>query len=373
MEVHGTDIAWIVLCILASAFFSGAETALTSISALRLSKLVEEGGPGRRILKLWEARPNRVLTAILLGNNAVNMLASGLATSVASKLLPGDLGGGVSGTALAYAVGLMTLLVLMFGEIFPKTFAKHNAERFLLLGPLIVAIYYLLLPATAVFVRISRGVARLVGAKITTDGPMVRSEDIEHLVKLGAETRSIDRDEARYLSGILGLSDTVAREVMVPRTEVTAIELASSLETVLEIVAKDRFSRYPVYTDQIDEIVGVLYTKDLLELLSNGGPEDFSLGTLMREPVFVAESRSIADLLKDFREKKVHLAIVVDEFGGTSGIITLEDVIEEMTPPCDRWATGATSSTGARRSATWSTPWAWSSPRTSTTTPSRAT
>jgi putative hemolysin len=179
-------------------------------------------------------------------------------------------------------------------------------------------------------VWLARGIARILGAKISKDGPLVRIEDIEHMVRMGAEHDSLDEDKVRYLSGVLDLNDTDAREIMVPRTEMSAIQSSADLKSILDQLREDRFSRYPVYRDQLDEIIGVVYLKDLLELLATDKAEEFDLEELVRPPVFVPETRNVGDLLKDFRSLKVHMAIVVDEFGGTSGIVTLEDVIEEI-------------------------------------------
>jgi CBS domain containing-hemolysin-like protein len=272
-----------------------------------------------------------VLTAILIGNNLVNMLAAALASRLSEDVFHEHFSmAPESSTALAVAVGGMTLLILIFGEIFPKTYAKHNADKFIRLGPILVAFYYLVYPITGIFVWMSRGIAHLTGAKINKDGPMVRIEDIEHMVRIGAEHDSLDRDEARYLSGVLELDDRVAREIMVPRTDMSALDTTTTLPTVLEHMKEERYSRYPVYRDQIDEIVGVLYVKDLLDVLGTEASDSFVLEEIMRPPVFVPETRSVADLLKSFRKEKVHIAIVVDEFGGTAGLVTLEDVIEEI-------------------------------------------
>ena len=338
MEVPYTEIVLILGCIGASAFFSAAETAFTSISDLRADQLIEEGAGGQSLLKLWARVPNRVLTTILIGNNLVNMLAAAVAARLSDRLFREvwELDAGSSG-ALALAVGGMTLLVLIFGEIFPKTYAKHNAERYLhFSGPLLL-FYYLVYPLTICFVALSRALAKVVGAKITKDGPMVRIEDIEHMVRVGAKSAALDEEQARYLSGVLDLEDRVVREILVPRTDMTAFEIGTDLNVVLQTIKDEGYSRYPVFKDQLDEIVGVLYAKDLLVVLAKiqSDPETFDLGTfdlgtLLRAPVFVPELRNVGDLLQDFRAKKTHMGIVVDEHGGIAGLVTLEDVLEEI-------------------------------------------
>jgi CBS domain containing-hemolysin-like protein len=320
-----------LICVFASAFFSAFETAITSITEVRARQLIEERHPGRRLLRLWVRVPNRVLTTILVGNNLVNMLAAGLSARVADSFFresysmePG------SSTALAVAVGGITLFILIFGEIFPKTFAKHNAEGLMKFSTALEFFYWLTIPLTIGFVWLARGVAHLLGARISKDGPLVRIEDIEHMVRMGAENESLDEDKIRYLSGVLELSETDAREIMVPRTEMSAIDCSADLATIVAHAKEDLFSRYPVYRDQLDEIIGVVYLKDLLNVLASEENEAFDLESLVRPPVFVPETRNVGALLKDFRELKVHMAIVVDEFGGTAGLVTLEDVIEEI-------------------------------------------
>ena len=330
MEGASTDIIWIMVCMIASAFFSASETALTSIGELRTLQLLEERkSRGHRILQLWYDVPNRVLTTILIGNNLVNISASAMATELSFQMVGDGVGEG-SRLALALAVGAMTFLVLVFGEIFPKTYAKHNAENFLRAGQILVGFYYLLYPVTTFFVTISRLLAKSVGATLSKEGPMISVEDIEHMVKVGAQAEALDQDEARYLSGILELGDVVVREIMTPRTDISALEIESELEVVLAQVRRDGFSRYPVYAEQIDRVVGVLFVKDLLNILGEGSEETFSLNAIARQPTFVPETRAVDDLLTDFKKKKTHMAIVVDEFGGTAGVVTLEDVLEEI-------------------------------------------
>ncbi len=161
---------------------------------------------------------------------------------------------------------------------------------------------------------------------------MVRIEDIEHMVRVGAKSAALDEEQARYLSGVLDLEDRVVREILVPRTDMTAFELGSDLDVVLQTIEDEGYSRYPVFKDQMDEIVGVLYAKDLLVVLAKNqpDPETFDLQALLRAAVFVPESRNVGDLLQDFRTKKTHMGIVVDEHGGIAGLVTLEDVLEEI-------------------------------------------
>jgi len=270
-----------------------------------------------------------MLTTILIGNNLVNISASAIATELSFRMVGDEVGEG-SRMALALAVGLMTFLVLVFGEIFPKTYAKHNAEKFLRSGQVLVGFYYLLYPVTTFFVFISRLLARAVGATLSKEGPMISVEDIEHMVKVGAQAEALDQDEARYLSGILELGDVVVREIMTPRTDISALDIESQLDDVLAIVRHDGLSRYPVYAGQIDKIVGVLFVKDLMNILGTSSTEPFSLKNIARQPTFVPETRAVDDLLRDFKKKKTHMAIVVDEFGGTAGVVTLEDVLEEI-------------------------------------------
>lgn len=319
---------WIVIstCLVLSGLFSASETALTALTQPKVRQLIETEPEQFGGFQLWLDHPNRVLSTILVGNNLVNILASALATDISGQLF------GHQGVAVA--VGVMTFLVLVFGEVVPKTYAKHHAEPVAMrLFPVLVFTYWLCLPVTWVLVFIATGLVRLFGGDLDRSGPFVTEEDIEYLIDLGTREGVLDQEKERLLQSILEFDDITIREVMVPRTDTIVLALDASPEEVMELAQHSAHSRIPVYDEQIDNVKGILYLRDLFRMhTSNGG--DTKLAStwteLLRTPYFVPGSMKISDLLKEFQRRKSHMAIVVDEFGGTMGIVTMEDILEEI-------------------------------------------
>jgi len=322
----------ILMLVFLSAVFSGMETALTSLSGMRALQLLEEGSRHKRILTAWIERPNHVLATLLVGNNVVNITASSLATDLDSRVLSGLGLGEARGVGIAVAVGAMTFLVLVFGEVAPKTYAKHNAARFLALSPLILAFDRLVSPITRGLAAITVPLVKRAGGE--TEGKhAVTEKDIEYLIRAGAENGGLDESKQELLHSAIEFSDTLVREVMVPRPEVQAYDLDDPVEELHGLIRKHQFSRYPVYRDDLDEIVGIFYAKDLMARLldGKGGVTTVAdIEAMLHKPYRVPDSKKIGDLLNEFQAKKVHLAIVVDEYGGTAGIVTMEDLLEEL-------------------------------------------
>lgn len=316
------EIGIVAFCVFLSALFSSAETALTAMSEREARQLVESGEKKYLALKLWIKAPNKVLTTILIGNNLVNIFASAMATVVAAKLVQKD-------QAVALATGVMTFLVLIFGEVAPKTFAKYNHKR---LAPRAISalrlFYWLVFPLTVALTGFSRFLVRIVGGEISRTGPFVTEEDISYLIDLGHREGVIEEHEEQLLHSVIEFSNTTVREIMIPRTEMIAVETDVERDELVSLVTSAGHSRIPVYEETPDNIVGIFYAKDLIKMPVAGKP--FQLSTGLRSPYFVPEVMSIADLLKDFQRLKTHMAIVVDEYGGTSGIVTLEDILEEI-------------------------------------------
>lgn len=310
------------VCILASAFFSGSETALTTLNEAKVHQLIELHGQKATPLRLWLERPNRVLTVILLGNNLVNILASALATEVAGSYF--------QNSSLGIAVGVTTFLVLVFGEIVPKTYAKHNSERLALAAIHVVRLLlFAFYPVVLLLVGISRFIVRLTGGRLSPPDFAVTEQDIEFLIGLGRREGVLEVEEEQMLHSVLEFSDTVVREVMVPRTNVTAISVDIDRETLLRSIIDAGYSRVPVYEGSLDNVIGLIHAKDLLRELSNG-EQTLDLRALLRPVYYVPETMKISDLLKEFQRRKTHLAVVVDEYGGTAGIVAMEDLIEEL-------------------------------------------
>lgn len=323
--MDGPSTAWffvLFVLILLSALFSGSETAYTAISRARLRQLKEEGVRKAEKLERLTAHPPRLLSAILLGNNLVNILAASAATNLAVQTY-GDVGVGI-------ATGILTFLILVFGEITPKTFAVRNPERFALATLWVFyPLYRIFYPLSRIFVFIANITIRLFGQPGMKEGPFLTAEELKTLVVLGEEEGVIEEEEKRMIHSILEFGDTTVKEVMVPRTEMTCLDLEMTLANAVEIAREKGFSRIPVYEGNIDNIVGILYVKDMLNFITLGKLE-LKVKELMREPYFVPETKRVDDLLREFQKNKIHMAIVIDEYGGTSGLVTLEDILEEI-------------------------------------------
>jgi CBS domain containing-hemolysin-like protein len=315
------DVSGIIVCLFGSAFFSGSETALTSLSQPQIQQLIEE--EGATALRLWRDKPIQVLTAILIGNNLFNVAASALATDLANRLF--DQG------AVAIATGGMTFLLLTFGEITPKSVAKQWSTR---LSTTIMSAmrvpYFIFYPATLLFTKMTRTFMTMLGDDPDQHFSYVTAEELEYLVDLGSREGSFSEERERLLRSVFEFPDTLVREVMVPRTEMVAISVDMELATIVDILVDCGHSRIPVYEDNVDEIQGLFYAKDLIRMVDTDPDQNFDIQEFIREPYFVPESKGIAELLSEFQAERMHMAIVVDEFGGTAGLITLEDIIEEF-------------------------------------------
>ena len=320
-DIPTADVVGILVCLLFSAFFSGSETALTSLSLMRTEQLVERQGMLGRALRVWKLNPNGILTTILIGNNLSAITASALATDMATQLF--------STNGIPIAVGVTTFLLLFSGEITPKAFARSYADVVapgLMLG--VLAFHVLFYPASWVMTWFIRGLFVLFGWR-QRRGERVTEEDIEYIVSLGRRQGTLDKDKEHLLSSIFEFSDTTAREIMVPRTDMIAVPVDAPYEKVVEISLESGFSRIPVYEDSIDKVVGIFFTKNLILPPSPQQQGPF-LASRMRPAVFVPESKKISEVLKLFQRERIHMAIVVDEFGGTGGLVTMEDIIEEL-------------------------------------------
>ncbi len=315
------ELLTLVVLLLLSGFFSAAETAITALWPWKIKELAKKEGPGSPFA-LLERDITRFLTTILVGNNLVNIAATALVTDIATKLY-GSAGVGI-------ATGVMTALVLFFGEITPKSLAVHHADR---LARIVVRPIYwlsvLLYPVGRFFSWTSSLILRLVGLEPRTE-PLVTEEELK-LILAGAErSGAIEEEEEDMIKGVLELEETQVKEIMVPRVEIVAIEAQASLKEFLDLVREHRFSRYPVYKESIDHVTGVAIVKDLLDYVEDDQLERVRVEAIAHEPYFVPESMSVWDLLVELRKRKFHMAIVVDEFGGTAGLVTLEDIIEEI-------------------------------------------
>jgi CBS domain containing-hemolysin-like protein len=316
---------WIAVAgaIAASAFFSASETALTALGDARLQSLIDTGSRRAAFLKLWQKHPERILSALLLGNTLVNVGIGSLTALMAHEA-------GYS-HIIALITGVTTVVILIFGEITPKTIAKRHATGFaLVLMPLVAITYWLLFPLAWLFVQIPRALLRATGMdERAPEG--VTSQELSYLIEMGAKHGSIDKVREQLLSSVLAFTEVLVKEIMIPRTQVVALEDTATYDEALNVVTESQLSRIPVYRQSLDEIVGVLYVKSLLADVRKGvAPGEFQLAKYLRKPFFVPEMMKVSRLLTEMQRRKTHLAIVVDEFGGTSGLVTLEDVVEEI-------------------------------------------
>jgi len=310
------------VCIIFSGFFSSSETALTSLSELKVKHLLQEKGEKAKDLELWLMHPNKVLNTILIGNNIVNILGSVVAAEVSNKIF--------GSSAIAIATGIMTFLVLIFGEIAPKTFAKHNAESLALFIIKILKIFYFLFyPISFVLNKLVKMIIKLSGGSVENSGPKITEDEIEFLISVGEKEGILENQKREMLHNIFEISDTLAKEVMVPRTDLVAIKYGTDINEILNILAKTEYSRIPVYEGKMDNILGILYVKDLLKYVSKD-IQQLDIKTILRKPYFVPSTKRIDDLLREFQLHRIHFAIVVDEYGGVDGIVTLEDILEEI-------------------------------------------
>lgn len=311
----------LVILIALSAFFSASETALTSVSKIKLLNMIDENVETKRaekILKLME-NPQKLLSAILIGNNIVNIGASSIATLFAIKFFPAN------GVGVATAV--MTVVVLIFGEITPKTMAAQEAEK-LALGVvnIINIIVIVLTPAIAILNIVTGFLVRLLGGNSDEKTPTITQAELKTMVNVSHEEGVLQGEEKKMLNNVFDFRDSRAIEVMTPRTDISALEKDASYEDVVNIFKEEKFSRIPIYEENLDNIIGVLYLKDVFA----AGEKNFSIVRVMREPYYTYETKDISNLLKEMRTKRVGLAVVLDEYGGTSGIVTVEDLVEEI-------------------------------------------
>jgi putative hemolysin len=309
----------LALLVALSAFFSGSETALLTLDSLRVQYHVAKGRPGARLLESIRKHPDRLLGAILVGNNLVNIAASVFATAFFVRFY------GEHGELLTILI--LTPVILIFAEVCPKTFAARNPERvsFWVVRPIKLTMVLL-----GPVVWLVTGMARLMNrfSRSETDGETISEDQIRTMISVGEEAGVVGQEKRRMLHGVFELSQIRVRDIMIPRTEVVGMEVATPFAEVLQIAQQASHSRLLVYEQNLDQVVGVIHSKDILNYVHQ--PGEFSLREQARAPYFVPESQRISGLLQAMRQQRMHLAVVVDEYGGVEGIVTLEDIVEEI-------------------------------------------
>ena len=307
------SIIVLVILILLSGVFSSTEIAMFSLSELKIRLLVEMNVRNAKTLQYLREHTHKLLITILIGNNVVNIAGASMATALAINIF--------DSAAVGIATGVMTLLILVFGEIIPKAYATRYAKQIgLFMAPIIMALSKILTPLVWVFEKITKSVV-----PEDANEPQITEEEVRDLVKMSEEEGSIKQQEEEMIQNIFKLDDTHAVDVMTARPDVFALENNLKVKDVLKLIKEKGYSRVPVYEEDLDTVVGVLYAKDLL-----GASLETNINTLLRDPFFVPESKRVDNLLREFKQKKVHLAIVVNEHGTTVGVITIEDLIEEI-------------------------------------------
>ncbi|MDY4253985.1 hemolysin family protein [Clostridium sp.] len=321
MESYTWQIILLIILLIMSGFFSMSETALMALSKIRIRHMVDEGVRGSKLVEKLSQDPSKLLGAILIGNNIVNIGASALATSIAVKLI------GPSGVGIVTIV--MTILVLIFGEITPKSIAKQNSEKVsLFVSKPIGIIVKVFNPLVIVFTSISSVFIRILGGDPKATEPFITEEELRTMVGVSEEEGVLEDVEKEMIFNVFEFADSQVKDVMVQRVDIVAVDVHSTYEEVISIIKAEQFSRLPVYNENIDDVIGILNVKDLI--MASECKDNFKVSDYMREPYYTFEFKKIAELFKEMKKTRNHMAVVLDEYGGNVGIVTIEDLIEEV-------------------------------------------
>lgn len=314
------QIIILIILIFLSGFFSMSETALTSISRIRLRTMVDENVKNAKIIQNVLEEPDKLLSAILIGNNLVNIGASSIATALAIQKFQSQ--------GVGIATGILTVIILIFGEITPKTFATKNAEKIsLLVIKIIKFCMFIFTPIIFVLNIITTLILRILGVKKDEKLPTITESELITMVNVSHEEGVLEIEEREMINNVVDFANSDASDIMVPRTDIVAVDINLSYEELTKVFKEETFSRLPVYEDSIDNIVGIISLKDLLFIQDLS---DFTIKKYMREPFFTYESKCLKELFAQMRIDRIPMAIILDEYGGTSGIVTLEDLLEEI-------------------------------------------
>ena len=310
----------IIILIALSSFFSSAETAMTTVNKIRIQSLSEQGDKRAVILEKVISDSPKMLSAVLIGNNIVNMSVSSLMTTLTIKVL--------GNAYVGIATGILTLLILIFGEITPKNMATIHAEKLALAyARIIYGFMFILTPVVFIVTKITSGVLLLFHIDPNAKANAMTEHELRTLVNVGQEEGVIENEEKQMIYNVFDFGDSTARDVMIPRIDMTFVNVDSTYDELMEIFSEDMHTRFPVYEDNTDNVIGIINMKDLLIY-----PKDkpFSIRNILREPYFTYEYKATADLMIEMRKASVNLAIVLDEYGATAGLVTLEDLLEEI-------------------------------------------
>ena len=314
------EITALAVLIGLSGFFSGLEVALVGIRKSKVIQLFNEGKKGAKALHKLKMNPSWMMSSVNLGNNLVNVGASALATSLAIRLFGND--------GLGIAVGVMTFLILVFGEITPKTYCNANSTKVALrYAPVLLGFSYVFYPIVKFFEIITRGVVKMTGSSYNP--PPITEEEIKGVIDQGLEENALEKEEMELVHGALKFDDTVIRSVMTPRTKMFTLNSKMLLFEALPQINQSGHSRIPIFGDTSDDIVGFIHVRDVLKELEKDN-KMVSLEQIARKAVFASQEKMVSGLLKEMKGRKTHMAIVIDEHGGVEGLVTLEDLLEEI-------------------------------------------
>lgn len=318
--VETTILLVLIVLLILSAFFSSAETAFTTVSSIKIRSLIDEGNKKAILVDKINQNKSKMLSAILIGNNLVNIIASSLSTVLAQKLF-GEY-------AISFATGILTLLVLIFGEITPKTLATINSLKLSLsYAKAIYALMYILTPFIFVINFLAGSLMRLLGVNPNTKASSITENELRTIVDVSHEEGVIEKEERQMINNVFDFGDAVASDVMVPKFDMTMADINSTYDELIQIFRKEKFTRIPIYQDTTDNVIGIINMKDLL--LYN--PDHiFEIRNFLRSAFFTYEGKRISELMMEMKKTSVNIVIVLDEYGVTSGLITLEDLLEEI-------------------------------------------
>ncbi|MBR9936905.1 HlyC/CorC family transporter [Oscillospiraceae bacterium Marseille-Q3528] len=315
------QLGTIIVLLALSAFFSSAETAYTTINRIRLRTLIEEGNTSAKRVERIIHNPGKMLSAILIGNNIVNLSASSLMTIFSTNVF--------GSRSVGVATGVLTLLVLIFGEISPKTMASGHAERIALLySAPVSALIWLLTPVIFIVNVLSRGLMLLLRIDPDKKNGNFTTNELRTIMEVSHEEGVLENEEKVMINNVFDFGDTQAKDIMIPRADMVFANIDDSYDDLLEIFKKEMFTRLPVYENTTDNVIGIINMKDLL--LHEGPKEDFHIRNILREAHFTYEYKKISELMLEMKDYSVNFTIVLDEYGSTAGLITFEDLLEEI-------------------------------------------
>ena len=316
------QVVILLILLVGSGFFSASETALMSLSKIRIRHMQEEGVKGAKLVGKLTEDSGKLLSSILVGNNVVNIAATSISTSLFIKLL------GAQGVAVATA--FMTILVLIFGEITPKTIAANNSEKIaILVSKPIKLIILILSPIVWIFNIITNIIFKLFGIKSKTGQPYITEEELRTMVNVSQEEGVLEVEERQIINNVFQFGDMQAKEAMIQRFDMVCINADDGYQEIINLFKKEHFSRMPVYEESLDDIIGIVNIKDII-FLDEEEIANFNIRNYVREAFFTYEFKKITELLEEMKKEKSQMAIVVDEYGGTEGLITIEDLVEEI-------------------------------------------